>query len=77
MSLHASGKAVDLAGNPSCMYAMLHGWPGGYSTDYGSVRHLHLSYDPAGGREMGIRFRHGGHRYARRHHRHARYASAR
>jgi hypothetical protein len=79
MSLHASGKAVDLQGNPSCMYSMLHGWAGGYSVDYARVRHLHLSYDPDGGREMGVHFVHGGghrrHRYAHRHHH--RYASAR
>jgi hypothetical protein len=69
LSLHASGKAADLQGNPSCMYAALHGWPGGYSIDYASVRHIHISYDPEGGREMGARFVHGGH-----HHRH-RYAA--
>jgi hypothetical protein len=69
-SLHASGKAVDLAGNPSCIYSLLHGWTGGYSTDYGRVRHVHLSYDPEGGREMGVRFAHGSHRHARRNARH-------
>lgn len=74
LSLHASGKAVDMAGDPRCIYMHLAGWQGGYSTDYGRVRHVHISYDPDGGREMGIRFRHGSHRYAHRHHRH-RYAS--
>lgn len=67
-SLHASKRAVDVAGNPSCIYSMLHGWPGGYSTDYGRVRHVHISYAP-GGAEWGARFAHGGggHRYAWRH----------
>lgn len=72
ISLHASGKAVDLAGAPGCIYAHLTGWPGGYSTDYRRVRHVHLSYDPDGHREWGVRFVHGRHRYAhRRHHRYA------
>jgi hypothetical protein len=75
LSLHASGKAVDMRGNPGCLYAHLKGWQGGYSTDYGTVRHLHISWDPDGGREWGVHFRHGGQRHARRHHRH-RYASA-
>jgi hypothetical protein len=75
MSLHATGQAVDLAGNPGCIYGLLHGWPGGYSTDYARVRHVHLSY---GGPEHGIRFAHGGgRRHAHRHHRHQRrYANA-
>ena len=71
ISLHASGKAVDMAGNPSCIYSHLAGWSGGYSTDYGRVAHVHISYDATGGREMGIRFAHGGgrnHRHAHRHH---------
>ena len=63
-SLHASGRAVDLRGNPGCIYARLRGWPGGYSTDYARVRHVHVSL---GGREAGLRFAHGG----RRHHRFA------
>jgi hypothetical protein len=80
MSLHASGKAVDMRGNPSCIYGQLAGWSGGYSTDYGRMQHIHISYDASGGREMGLRFAHGGgrhhsrHRYARRH-RHSRYAN--
>lgn len=80
MSLHAQGKAVDMVGNPSCMYSQLQGWPGGYSTDYGRARHIHISYDAEGGREMGLRFVHGGYRkytrkHARKHARH-RYAGA-
>lgn len=63
MSLHASGRAVDLQGNPSCIYAQLRSWPGGYSTDYGRVRHVHVSY---GGREHGHRFAHYGSRKAKR-----------
>lgn len=80
ISQHASGTAVDVQGNPSCIYSMLKGWPGGYSIDYGRVNHVHISY---GGREHGVRFAHGGgrhygRRYAHRHHyRHrVRYASA-
>lgn len=57
MSLHASGHAVDMAGNPGCIYAHLRGWSGGYSTDYGRVRHVHISL---GGREDGVRFAHRG-----------------
>ena len=56
-SLHASGRAVDMQGNPGCIYARLRGWSGGYSTDYGRVRHVHISL---GGREDGIRFAHRG-----------------
>lgn len=67
MSLHASGQAVDMSGNPSCIYAMLRGWPGGYSTDYGRVAHVHISY---GGREHGVRFVHGGGRTRHAHRRH-------
>ncbi|MEH2514212.1 hypothetical protein V1291_005566 [Nitrobacteraceae bacterium AZCC 1564] len=68
MSLHAQGKAVDVRGPYGCIYTELKGWTGGYSTDAGRVRHIHISYDEAGGREMGLRFAHGG---GRRHHRHA------
>lgn len=72
-SLHAVHKAVDVAGDPACIYSHLQGWPGGYSKDYSRVRHVHISYEP-GGREWGARFVHGGgrhhhhyyHRYARR-----------
>lgn len=73
ISQHANGTAVDVHGNPSCIYAMLKGWPGGYSTDYGRVNHVHISY---GGREHGARFAHGGsQRHAR--HRNTRYAAVR
>jgi hypothetical protein len=85
ISLHASGRAVDMAGNPSCMYALLRKWPGGVSIDYPRVKHIHISYAPPArgqrGREWGVRFAHH-HvgrrtRYAR-HHQHKRhYASAR
>lgn len=69
LSLHASGKAADLAGDPGCIYAHLVSWPGGYSIDYARMRHVHISYDPFG-REWGAHFRHGGPRYARRHRHH-------
>ena len=69
MSLHANGEAVDMRGNPSCIYAQLRNWPGGYSTDYGRVQHVHISLSSSG-REMGVRFAHGGGKS----HRHRRYA---
>lgn len=63
ISLHASGRAVDLAGPRACLYRELAGWPGGVSTDYARVQHVHVSYDPPGvnarGREWGLRFAHG------------------
>ena len=59
-SNHPIGRAVDMRGNPSCIYAHLKGWPGGYSTDYRSAGHVHISYNP-GGQEWGLRFAHGGH----------------
>lgn len=69
LSLHASGRAIDIVGNPSCIYAQLRGWPGGVSVDYARVRHVHFSYNPRGA-EWGTRFNHyrGGrrHRHARR-----------
>ncbi len=70
ISNHALGKAVDIAGNPHCIYAHLKGWPGGYSTDYGAVHHVHISYNR--GREWGLRFVHGGGRMRHGHTRHAR-----
>lgn len=73
-SLHSyyPSRAADLAGAPSCIYAHLRGWAGGYSVDYGRVRHVHVSLDLIGHREVGARFVHGGgHRYARHHHRRA------
>lgn len=71
-SNHPIGRAVDIQGNPGCIYAHLQGWPGGYSTDYATAPnapHVHVSYNP-GGMEWGVRFvHHHGHRYAG-HHRH-------
>jgi hypothetical protein len=69
MSLHATGEAVDMRGNPSCVYAQLRDWPGGYSTDYARAQHIHISL-AANGREAGLRFAHGGGRG----HRHRRFA---
>lgn len=59
ISLHASGHAVDIRGNPTCIYAHLQGWPGGYSIDYRrrDIQHVHISYSPDG-REWGARFAH-------------------
>ena len=62
-SMHASGRAVDIRGNPGCIYSHLHGWAGGYSTDYDSVQHVHVSL---GGREDGLRFSHHSSRHAHR-----------
>lgn len=70
-SLHNVGQAADVRGNPSCIYSHLSGWPGGYSVDYGRVRHVHISYS-YGGREWGARFQHyhgGRHRHHHRRHR--------
>jgi hypothetical protein len=67
-SLHASGRAVDVRGNPGCIYAHLHGWSGGYSTDYAAVQHVHISL---GGREDGLRFAHHSSHHA--HHRYGRH----
>ncbi|MDC7787809.1 hypothetical protein PQJ75_27150 [Rhodoplanes sp. TEM] len=69
MSLHASGRAIDMRGNPGCIYRMLQGWAGGYTTDYGRAGHVHISW---GGSEHGLRFAHGGGRS-----RHAHKASGR
>jgi hypothetical protein len=69
MSLHATGQAVDVRGPYRCIYAQLANWSGGYSTDAGRVRHIHISY---GGREAGLRFAHGG----TKHHARKRYAVA-
>ena len=60
MSLHAQGKAVDVRGPYGCIYAQLKDWSGGYSTDAERMAHIHISYDDAGGREMGLRFALGG-----------------
>ena len=65
-SLHASGRAVDIAGNPACIYSHLQGWHGGYSTDYSRVSHVHISWNP-GGSEWGARFAHyQGHKHRTR-----------
>jgi len=67
MSLHAVRRAVDMAGpNPGCAYGLLADWPGGVSTDYAKMRHLHFSYQP-NGQEWGVRFAHGGFKRWRRH----------
>ncbi len=76
-SLHSTypARAADIRGNPSCAYALLRGWPGGFSVDYNRVKHIHLSYSPPGsgylaGREWHTRFVHGGgHKYAHVRHR--------
>jgi hypothetical protein len=75
LSNHAFKKAVDVAGNPKCIYAHLAGWPGGYSTDYAAVAHVHISYAPHGA-EWGARFVHyrGGHHHRYAHHRRHHYA---
>lgn len=69
-SLHRTGHAVDISGNPACIRAHLVGWPGGVSTDYARVGHYHFSYKPGGG-EWGARFAHfrgsSRYRYAKRH----------
>lgn len=59
-SNHASGRAIDLQGNPACIYAHLQDWPGGVSTDYSRApggAHVHVSHNP-GGMEWGMRFKH-------------------
>ena len=59
LSNHARHRAVDLQGNPSCIYRHLKGWPGGYSTDYSSApggAHVHISYNR--NMEWGARFAH-------------------
>lgn len=56
---HRQGKAVDLQGNPSCIYRLLAGWPGGVSTDYHTApggKHVHVSYSRR--HEWGLRFAH-------------------
>lgn len=73
MSNHALRRAVDVQGNPACIYRHLKGWPGGFSTDYARAPggpHVHISYNR--GREWGLRFAHRGYsrRYARLHRRH-------
>jgi len=55
-SCHATGEAVDVTGNYSCIYRVLRGWPGGYTTDAGRCKHVHIS---SCRREWGLRFKHG------------------
>lgn len=72
VSLHASGRAVDIEGNPSCIAKHLANWQGGASNDYHRIRpqHFHISW---GGREHGKRFAHyQGSRYKVRRTRYAR-----
>ena len=52
---HGLNQAVDMTGNYACMYRVLRSWPGGYSTDAGRCRHIHIS---SCSREWGLRFRH-------------------
>jgi hypothetical protein len=57
---HAQGKAVDVQGNPACIYKHLKGWEGGYTTDYATAPgtpHVHISYSRE--HEWGKRFTHG------------------
>ena len=76
-SLHSYGRAADMQGNPSCIWAHLKNWEGGASNDYSRVNHYHISY---GGFEHGKRFAHGGYgrrsRYAKRHGHRKHYARA-
>ena len=59
LSLHSRypAEAVDIAGNPGCAYKLLRGWAGGVSTDYGRVKHIHVSL-ASDRRERGARFAH-------------------
>lgn len=54
-SCHATGQAVDMVGNYSCMYQVLRSWPGGYTLDAGRCKHIHIS---ACQMEWGMRFNH-------------------
>lgn len=74
--LHRRHRAVDLQGNPSCIYAHLRSWPGGVSIDYSrapGTKHVHVSYCPPGNcgglrpYEWGLRFSHGHDRNSNRH----------
>lgn len=56
---HRQHRAVDIQGNPACIYRALAGWPGGYSTDYATAPggpHVHISYSRK--HEWGRRFAH-------------------
>lgn len=54
-SCHATGQAVDMTGNYACMYSVLRSWPGGYTTDAGRCKHIHISSCKM---EYGMRFNH-------------------
>lgn len=54
-SCHAMGQAIDVTGNYACIYKVLKKWPGGYTTDPGRCKHVHISSCK---REWGLRFRH-------------------
>ena len=56
LSLHSKGRAVDIIGDYKCIVRQLDGWPGGFTTDYYKMKHIHISY---GGPEHGLRFVHG------------------
>lgn len=80
-SLHSvyPARAADVAGNPSCIYGHLREWGGGYSIDYGRVRHVHISFSPPGtgylaGIEWHARFAHYAAGGLRAHHDHRHYA---
>lgn len=70
---HRNHRAVDVSGNPKCIYDHLRDWPGGVSTDYATAPetpHVHVSYCPPGARECGARGREWGRRFAHNHERH-------
>lgn len=75
--LHGRGRAVDIQGNPSCIYAHLgREWlrVGGYTIDYATAPaapHVHVSY---GGIERGLRFVHRHYRTRYAYHRRVRYS---
>jgi hypothetical protein len=54
-SCHATGQAVDMTGNYACMLSVLRSWPGGYTTDPGRCKHIHISSCKM---EWGMRFNH-------------------
>lgn len=59
-SNHALRMAVDMQGNPKCIYSRLRNWPGGYTTDYHTApggKHVHISYN-RNSYEWGRRFPH-------------------
>lgn len=54
-SCHSTGQAVDMTGNYACMFSVLRSWPGGYTTDPGRCKHIHISSCKM---EWGMRFKH-------------------